>query len=122
MNCFLFLTLTFVSLQFWPETTAYDLVRDYSGQNFFEGWDFYGYWDNLTLGMRMMITIFLVCHANDCVGDVWWLDETDAMSQGLAYINGANNAIIKIDNASNVVMNDKRNSVRLVAFVSINLF
>jgi hypothetical protein len=60
-----------------------------------------------------MIAIFLVSHANDFVGDVWWLDETDAMSQGLAYINGANNAIIKVDNTSNVVMNDKRNSVRL---------
>lgn len=29
---------------------SYDLVRDYSGSNFFDGWDFYGSWDNLTLG------------------------------------------------------------------------
>lgn len=31
-------------------TAAFDILRDYSGQHFFEGWDFYGYWDNLTLG------------------------------------------------------------------------
>jgi hypothetical protein len=67
-------------------------------------------------------TIFLVYHANDYVGDVWWLDEADAMSQGLAYINGANNAIIKVDNTSNVEMNNKRNSVRVLAFMSIKVF
>lgn len=34
------------------------------------------------------------------------------MSQGLAYINSANNAIIKVDNTSNVPFNQKRNTVR----------
>ncbi|OBZ74680.1 putative glycosidase C21B10.07 [Grifola frondosa] len=29
---------------------AYNLVRDYSGTNFFSGWDFYGNYDNLTNG------------------------------------------------------------------------
>lgn len=29
---------------------SFDLVRDHSGEHFFDGWDFYGYWDNLTLG------------------------------------------------------------------------
>lgn len=33
------------------------------------------------------------------------------MSQGLAYVNGANNAIIKVDNTSNVAFNQKRNTV-----------
>ncbi len=28
---------------------AYNLSRDYSGQHFFDGWDYYGSWDNLTL-------------------------------------------------------------------------
>ena len=28
---------------------GYNLARDYSGSNFFDGWDFYGSWDNLTL-------------------------------------------------------------------------
>jgi hypothetical protein len=30
--------------------SSYDMVRDYSGRNFFNGWDFYGDYDNLTLG------------------------------------------------------------------------
>ena len=29
---------------------AFDIVREYSGSTFFDRWDFYGYWDNLTLG------------------------------------------------------------------------
>ncbi|KZP14965.1 glycoside hydrolase family 16 protein [Athelia psychrophila] len=76
---------------------GYDLVRDYSGANFFEGWDWYGSWDNLTLG------------------DVWWLNETQAMGQGLAYINNAQHAIIKVDNRSDVAFNEKRNTVRITS-------
>jgi hypothetical protein len=29
---------------------AYDFVRDYRGISFFDRWDFYGGWDNLTGG------------------------------------------------------------------------
>jgi hypothetical protein len=29
---------------------SYDPVREYSGSTFFDRWDFYGSWDNLTLG------------------------------------------------------------------------
>ena len=32
------------------EAHAFDLVREYKGANFFDRWDFYGNWDNLTLG------------------------------------------------------------------------
>jgi hypothetical protein len=32
------------------QTAAYDIVREYSGSTFFDRWDFYGSWDNLTLG------------------------------------------------------------------------
>jgi hypothetical protein len=110
MNRFLFLILTTASLQFWSDAIAYDLVRDYSGQTFFQGWDFYGSWDNLTLGI-FIVLISSKCHANGCLGDVWWLDEADATSQHLAYINSANNAIIKVDNTTNVTMNQKRNTV-----------
>ncbi|KII91131.1 glycoside hydrolase family 16 protein [Plicaturopsis crispa FD-325 SS-3] len=74
---------------------AYNIVQDYSGQNFFDGWDFFGNYDNLTLG------------------DVWWLSEVDAFSEGLAYVNAAGNAIIKVDNTSNVAYGQKRNSVRI---------
>lgn len=37
----------------------------------------------------------------------------DATSQGLAYINTAGNAVIRVDNSTNVLFNDKRNSVRI---------
>lgn len=29
---------------------GFEVLKDYSGSTFFDGWDFYGYWDNLTLG------------------------------------------------------------------------
>ncbi|KAJ3874433.1 glycoside hydrolase family 16 protein [Lentinula edodes] len=74
---------------------AYDLVREYSGITFFDDWDFFGSWDNLTLG------------------DVYWLDESDAFSQGLAYVNSVGNAVIKVDNIHSVQSPQKRNSVRI---------
>ena len=39
-------------LSILPYSTSYDIVRDYSGSTFFDLWDFYGSWDNLTLGTR----------------------------------------------------------------------
>jgi hypothetical protein len=33
------------------QALAYDLVREYSGLSFFDRWDFFGNWDNLTLGV-----------------------------------------------------------------------
>ena len=44
-------------------------------------------------------------------GDVIWVDRQTAFSQGLVYNNAAGNAIIKVDNTTNVPWNDKRNSV-----------
>ncbi|KAF9003228.1 hypothetical protein BDQ17DRAFT_489203 [Cyathus striatus] len=76
--------LLFASIQ------AYDLVTDYSGSTFFDGWDFYGSWDNLTLG------------------DTWWLNRDDAFKQGLAYFTPGGNPIMKVDNTSNVPFNEKR--------------
>jgi len=73
----------------------YQLVRKYSGSTFFQGWSFYGNYDNLTNG------------------DVWYLDQTNATSQNLAYVNSAGNAIIKVDNTTNVPYNQKRNSIRI---------
>ncbi|KAH7927570.1 hypothetical protein BV22DRAFT_1031614 [Leucogyrophana mollusca] len=75
---------------------SYHLTREYSGQNFFSGWNFIANWDNLTNG------------------DVNYIDQQDASSQQLAYVrSGTNNAIIKVDNATNVVYMNKRNSVRI---------
>lgn len=36
------------------------------------------------------------------------------MSQRLAYVNDAGQAVIKVDNTSNVALNEKRNTVRLL--------
>ena len=40
----------FSVLPLLPTAACYDMVREYSGQSFFDRWDFYGSWDNLTLG------------------------------------------------------------------------
>ncbi|KJA23116.1 glycoside hydrolase family 16 protein, partial [Hypholoma sublateritium FD-334 SS-4] len=74
---------------------ALDLLKDYSGASFFDEWDFFGGWDNLTLG------------------DVNWVDKSNATSKKLAFINGAGNAILKVDNTTNVVWQNKRDSVRV---------
>ena len=38
-----------------PTYAAYNLLRDYSGTNFFVGWDFYGNYDNLTNGASVAV-------------------------------------------------------------------
>lgn len=45
------------------------------------------------------------------LGDVWWLGRQDAVAQGLIYVNNAGNAILKVDDVSNVAPNQKRNTV-----------
>lgn len=48
----------FCSLSLSSVALGYTLVRDYSGKNFFDDkqgnplWNFYGFWDNLTLCVR----------------------------------------------------------------------
>ncbi|KAI0765380.1 concanavalin A-like lectin/glucanase domain-containing protein [Fomes fomentarius] len=74
---------------------AYNIARDYSGPSFFDGWDFYGSWDNLTLSK------------------VWWLNETEATSEQLAYVNDAGKAIIRVDNTTTVADGQNRNTVRI---------
>ncbi|KAL0562771.1 hypothetical protein V5O48_019308, partial [Marasmius crinis-equi] len=89
--------LLFLSLLFPPLVTSYELVRSYSGPTFFDQWDFYGDWDNLTLG------------------DVWWLNSSDSFAQNLAYVNPSGNAILRVDNTSNVPFDQKRNTVRITS-------
>lgn len=36
---------------------AYDIIRDYSGSTFFDGWEFYGSWDELTLGTSLALSV-----------------------------------------------------------------
>ncbi|GAA5841387.1 hypothetical protein JCM11251_006174 [Rhodosporidiobolus azoricus] len=72
---------------------AYSLTKDYSGERFFDGWSYYGHYDNLTNG------------------DIDWVNKTD--SSDLTYMNAAGNAIIKADNTSTVLYPNKRRSVRI---------
>ncbi|KPV74079.1 glycoside hydrolase family 16 protein [Rhodotorula graminis WP1] len=71
---------------------AYSLTKDYSGSTFFDGWDFYGNYDNLTNG------------------DIIYVKQSD--SADLAYVSGSS-VILKMDNVSEVPYNEKRRSVRI---------
>lgn len=94
--------------------SAFNLVHDYSGPHFFDDWDFFGSWDNLTLGESDIRSISDMLLNVSSVGDVWWLNASDAFSQRLAYVNDAGNAILKVDNTSNVPFNEKRNTVSTI--------
>ena len=89
---------------------AYDVLTDYSGQNFFNGWNFYDGWDNLTRGR--LLSFLPLPRANfGIAGDAWYLDQQSASQQQLAYVNAQGNAIIKVDNSTNLAFGEKRNSV-----------
>ncbi|KAJ7258421.1 concanavalin A-like lectin/glucanase domain-containing protein, partial [Mycena haematopus] len=83
---------------FRAAATYYPLI-EYSGTTFFDGFDFYGAIDNTTWG------------------NVTYVDAADASAESLAYINGAGNAIIKVDDVSTVldVGIQYRKSVRLTS-------
>ncbi|KAL0578182.1 hypothetical protein V5O48_003813 [Marasmius crinis-equi] len=76
--------------------TTYKMVQEYEGQTFFDGWDFYGNFDNLTHG------------------DAIFVSASEASTSSLAYVNpSTNRAIIKVDNTTQVPFNEKRNTVRI---------
>ncbi|KAJ7081610.1 glycoside hydrolase family 16 protein [Mycena belliarum] len=78
--------------------TTYDMVKEYSGSTFFDDWNFYGKFDDLTHGDAIFVT------------------KNVARSSKLAYVDPTtNHAIIKVDNTSKVVFNDKRNTVRIAS-------
>ncbi|KAL1736010.1 glycoside hydrolase family 16 protein [Schizophyllum commune] len=54
-------------------------LREYSGGNFFNGWEFYDDVDNTTWG------------------NVRYVDQTTAIEQGLAYVTDKGNAVIRVD-------------------------
>jgi hypothetical protein len=76
--------------------TTYSMVKEYYGSSFFDAWTFYNYYDNLTNG------------------DVTYVSAQNASAYQLAYVDTTtNHAIIKVDNTSTVVYDNKRNSVRI---------
>ncbi|KAN0081221.1 glycoside hydrolase family 16 protein [Tylopilus felleus] len=76
--------------------TQYSLAKEYYGSSFFEGWTFYNYYDNLTNG------------------DVNWVSAETAFTDNLTYVDpSTSHAFIRVDNFTNVVWENKRNSVRI---------
>ena len=93
---------------------GYDLVTTYSGPTFFDGWDYYGHWDNLTNGIsRAPVTTGLLiwCHT----GDVNFVDRETAISSKLTYINDAGHAVVRVDNTTSVQAPLKRNSIMITS-------
>jgi hypothetical protein len=73
---------------------SYNLVKDYSGQTFFDSWSYYGSYDNLTSGKHLNRSC-LMSHIP--AGDVIWVNQSVADgTPPLTYINSAGNAIVKV--------------------------
>lgn len=51
----------------------------------------------------------------ELLGDVIWVDRDSATNKRLAYINGEGNAVLKVDNFTDTIYNEKRDSVSLVS-------
>ncbi|KAL0072643.1 hypothetical protein AAF712_000406 [Marasmius tenuissimus] len=77
---------------------TYNLARDYSGETFFDGWNFFGAADGPNNGDAMFVT-----KEAGTTGD-----------NRLAYVDpNTKRAIIKVDNTTQVIYNNKRNTVRI---------
>ncbi|KAG5637804.1 hypothetical protein H0H81_003136 [Sphagnurus paluster] len=78
--------LVLAALLAGPASAIYVPLHEYAGSTFFDGWDFWGNVDNTTWG------------------NVTYLDRAGATAQRLAYVNSAGNAIIKVDNTTNIAL------------------
>ncbi|KAJ6621004.1 concanavalin A-like lectin/glucanase domain-containing protein [Mycena sp. CBHHK59/15] len=84
----------------WIAASAvYTPFREYSGTTFFDKWDYYGNIDDKTWG------------------NVTFVDQANATSLKLVDVNAAGNAIIKVDNTTNITAAPlvHRNSVRITS-------
>ncbi|KAJ3751028.1 glycoside hydrolase family 16 protein [Lentinula detonsa] len=73
-------------------STPWKLVEAHNGSDFFQGWSFF-------------------TGSDPTHGVVDYLDENDASSAGLAYVNSAGNAVMAVDTTNNLTGN--RKSVRI---------
>ena len=96
---------------------VYNLVQAWQGQSFFDGWDFYGGYDNLTNVGPSIIVRSLNLTETEMQGDAIWVNQSLATANRLAYVDGNGKVIIKVDNTTNVLYNDKRDTVRLAGDV-----
>ena len=98
-------------LQGRASSSSYTLAKEYSGKDFFQGWDWYGAPDLLLNGMFHLYVILVQGAHCDLPGDVNWVTEAQAAAEQLAYVNNAGNAIIKVDNTTYIVNQQKRDTV-----------
>lgn len=70
--------------------TTYNIINSHAGSTFFDGFSYFGGYDNTTNG------------------DVFWVTNSS-----LSYVDANGRAIIKVDNTTTVPYNEKRNSVKL---------
>ncbi|KIK70407.1 glycoside hydrolase family 16 protein [Collybiopsis luxurians FD-317 M1] len=75
-----------------PVSTPWKLVEGHNGSDFFQGWSFF-------------------TGSDPTHGVVDYLDEDDAQSSGLAYVNSAGHAVMAVDTTNNLSGN--RKSVRI---------
>ncbi|GJJ15414.1 hypothetical protein Clacol_009690 [Clathrus columnatus] len=73
----------------------YKLTKTYAGPTFFDDWIYYNNFDNLTNG------------------DAIFVSKEVATADNLTFINSAGNAVIRVDNFTQVPFNIKRNTVRI---------
>lgn len=93
-------------------SNTYTLAKEYSGTDFFQGWDYYGAPDLLLNGMFCRSTHRSYANAHcRSPGDVNWVTEAQAVAEKLAYVNDAGHAIIKVDNTTYVQKEQKRDTV-----------
>jgi hypothetical protein len=83
---------------------VYNLLRYNGGQNFFDAFQYFGTYDTVD---NTPTADFLNS------GDDWMANKSYADSAGLTTINSAGHAIVRVDDTSTVVFNDKRFSVRI---------
>ncbi|KDR84432.1 hypothetical protein GALMADRAFT_237298 [Galerina marginata CBS 339.88] len=83
-------------------SAAYSPIREHAGATFFDRWAYYGNVDNTTWG------------------NVTFQDKENATSRGLTFINGAGNAVIKVDNTTTILPAPlvNRDSIRLTSLDS----
>lgn len=93
---------------------SYNLHRYSGGQNFFDGWVYPGSYDTTNNSPSADLTnsgdnwICAYLPVGWLVSDSVAANRTYAQSAGLTTVNAAGNAVLKVDNTSPVVYNDKR--------------
>ncbi|KAG7444204.1 glycoside hydrolase family 16 protein [Guyanagaster necrorhizus] len=92
-NLALLVALSVVACELAAGTT-YEMIKEYAGSGFFDDWDYYDNYDNLTNGDAIFV---------GSGSDLTYIDST------------TNRAIMKVDNTSTVAYNYKRDTVRIAS-------